>query len=162
MSLSSILRRLTEADETVADPQANDGFDFSHVPQGKSEEPAPVAEEPIEEIPPTDEPEATEEVVEEPETKTTRLLSIDKRKVNEELKELCSVPASAIPLSKIKEILANYKLKISDAEVKFVGRASNKDLAIVNDKGIAIGNSQLIIYWNRDSETSFTVNAYLS
>ena len=135
MSLSSILKRLVEAEEPVADAGLEPEFDFSHVPK---QEAAPVPDtqdeqQPTEEAP-TDEPEVPEE--EEVEAvKTTRLLSIDKRKVNDELKELCAIPSTAIPLSKIKEVLAKYKLKLADAEIKFVGRAGYKDINIANDKG---------------------------
>jgi hypothetical protein len=164
MSLSSILRRIVEAEEPVADAGLEPEFDFSHVPK---QEAAPVPdtqdeEQPAEEDTPTDEPEAPEEEPEVEAVKTTRLLSIDKRKVNDELKELCAIPSTAIPLSKIKEVLGKYKLQLADVEIKFVGRAGNKDFDIANDKGTKIGNSQLIIYWNRDSDTSFTVNGYLS
>jgi hypothetical protein len=159
MSLSSILKRLVE------DAPAEPSFDFSHVPQNNDQaavdpELPPAEEE--EELPPTDEPEAPEEEVEESEAKTTRLLSMDKRKANVELKELCTASCPAIPLSKIKEILAKYKLQISEPDLKFIGRASNKDVALSNTSGVGISNSQLVLYWNRDTETSFTVNAYLS
>jgi hypothetical protein len=161
MNLSKILKTICEADTngTDMDLSSDIEYDFGHVPKKETtstEEPAA----PVENIP-TEEEETPEDVVPE-ETKTSRLLSMDKNKANLELKELCAIPQPAIPLSKIKEILKNYKLQFADSEIKFIGRSSNKDFGIVNDKGVAISNSQLVIYWNRESENSFVVNVYLS
>lgn len=161
MSLSSILKRLVEDAEPISDFSQEPEFDFGHVP--KAEAP-PTEETPaVEEVPEEEEAPVEEETpVEEPAVKTTRILSMDKRKANIDLKELSALPSPAIPLSKIKEVLGNYKLAFKDTEIKFLGRSGNKDFAVVNDKGVEVANTQLVIYWNRDSETSFTINVYLS
>ena len=105
-------------------------------------------------------------VEEEPEEEieeSTRLLGIDKRKCNKELKELLLEPVTAIPFSKIKDVLKKYNIAILETEdKKFIGKDGNIDFDIlINNK--AVSNSCLVVYWSKqDTDNLININVYLS
>jgi hypothetical protein len=101
-----------------------------------------------------------EEVLEPQQPKTVRILTIDKSKCNRELKELSDqTDHQAIPIKRVKDIIAKYNVVLVDENYKFLGRSGNADLELKTTKGIPVSNSALVIYWNRVDNF---INIYLS
>jgi hypothetical protein len=94
--------------------------------------------------------------------KTTRVLTIDKRRINLELKALDTGMVTAIPIKSVKQILRSYKLELVDTEYKFLGRSGNADLELRTAKGTPVSNSALVIYWHIKNDGVFELNIYLS
>ena len=134
-------------------------FDFSHIPKEESSENKPTTELSSEmsnfdfSYVQSDAPEQTE--------KRGRLLGIDKEKINKELKTLSETPMlKAIPLSKVKEILAKYKVSIKEEQIKFKGNNGDAEYNLVQ-KGKLITNTKIVFYWKKENDL-IKINIYLS
>ena len=98
----------------------------------------------------------------------SRLMSIDKVKINKALKEITLEPAPAIPINKIKEILQKYELKMVDdtgreTTPKLIGVDGNTDVELAYNDGRVIANSALVMYWHQlDRSEAFEFHFYLS
>lgn len=91
---------------------------------------------------------------------STRLLGIDKKKINSELKVISDTPKqTTIPLSKIKEVFTKWGIQTVFDGVKFSGKHGNKDFNLVKG-GKLLKNAQLVIYWNKAEY--LTLNIYVS
>jgi hypothetical protein len=133
-----------QTDASTTDSGGEDSFDFSHV-GGVEEE---IAGEP--------------EIDTSNVHKSIRLLGVDKIKINKELKALTEVPKiTAMPLTKVREILSSNKIQTIIDGTTFKGKTGNLDFNLLQN-GKLIKNSQLIIYWNKDGEGYLVLNIYLS
>ena len=97
------------------------------------------------------------------EDETTRILSFNKTKINEKLKEICEVSSlTAIPLKGIKAVLSEFKLKLKEEKPKFIRKDGNVDLELVNEQNKTVSNAKLTIFWKKETSGFITVNGYLS
>lgn len=98
----------------------------------------------------------------------SRLLTIDRTKINKQLKELSLEPAPHVPINKIKEVLAKFDLKLinddgRDFDGKLVGVDGNTDIELAYKNGKRVGNSAMVLFWHQIERTDmYEFHAYLS
>jgi hypothetical protein len=98
----------------------------------------------------------------------SRIMSIDRTKINKELKVMCVQSSTSIPINTIKEILKKYKLKLvdddgHDADIKLIGVDGNTDIELAYENGKVIDNSAMVLYWHQIERTDqFEFHCYLS
>lgn len=95
-----------------------------------------------------------------------RLLTIDRKNINKELKELLANPKSIFPLTQIKTIINKYDLTPIDDdgnefEIKLKGTDGSIELTL-SSKNAIISNSALIIYWHKNEDGTYNFNVYCS
>lgn len=138
----SLLQRLKEELEVdLSHIPSNDiqkteeQFDFSHIPSSESEQ--------------------TQEKVP---TQSMRLLGIDKTKINDVLKQLAQ-NQTIIPLTKIKEELAKFKVEIIEHD-DLVKKKSGDVAYDLKQNGKLVKNVKLHIYWNKTKD-GLDLNIYI-
>ena len=135
----SLLRRLIEE------------FDLSHIPSDDNQK--KEGEIDLSHIP-SSQPQEREEVP----TRSMRLLGIDKTKINDALKRLTS-NQTTIPLSKVKEELAKFKVQIIEHD-NLVKKKSGSVEYELSQNGKLVKNVKLHIYWNKTKD-GLDLNIYL-
>jgi hypothetical protein len=146
--------RLTELDE----------FGQEDILQNDSIETTGAFSKETEEEPPIEDVEEEGEV--EPQGKV-RLLTIDRKNINKELKELLREPKSIFPLTQIKTIINKYDIKPidddgSEIEIKLKGTDGDLDFTLASKDDRMISNSALIVYWHKNEDGTYNFNVYCS
>lgn len=103
----------------------------------------------------------------ETESAETRLLGIDKRKMNKIFGEMSANPVDALPVKAVCDILNKYGLKMVDEDgdatfEKLTGVDGNIDFDLVEiATNKHINNSMGIIQWHKNDDATYNFNYYL-
>lgn len=111
--------------------------------------------------------EESEPVINNTEKQFSRLLGIDRIKINKELKALCELPVRALPITSTKALLQRFGIKIvddqgNDVDIKLNGDDGNTDFPLATLDNKSIKNSVITIYWHKnETEDNYNANIYL-